>query len=33
MGSLSLDDVLAVLRGAEPAHPVPVPASAPEETR
>lgn len=25
MGSLSLDDVIAVLRGAEPAHPVPVP--------
>lgn len=25
MGSLSLDDVIAVLAGAEPAHPVPVP--------
>lgn len=25
MGSMSLDDVIAVLRGAEPAHPVPVP--------
>lgn len=33
MGSLSLDDVIAVLSGADPAHPVPVPAYHPEETR
>lgn len=33
MGALSLDDVIAVLRGADPAHLVPVPASAPEENR
>ena len=31
MGSLSLADVIAVLSGGEPAHPVPIPAS--EETR
>ncbi|WP_256209447.1 phosphoglycerate dehydrogenase [Microbacterium sp. LCT-H2] len=33
MGALSLDDVIAVLRGADPAHLVSVPASAPEENR
>ncbi len=33
MGALSLDDVIAVLRGADHAHLVPVPASAPEENR
>jgi D-3-phosphoglycerate dehydrogenase len=34
MGSLSLDDVIAVLKGAEPVHPVAAdPASARQETR